>query len=152
MYSEVNLSKEHELSLLAIMKGSDQDALSNCAVRLQRLNDPTPPENGGFSQNQVSDFIFAITPYSAAVGKKQPPKYLILDMAFLGFLIHIFAPRLPYPRNRKPGFLKRRHGLLHAPATDMMKYPPMMDCFVSAVKKDYEGLVTPAVGRWRKKV
>lgn len=151
MYSEVKLAGRHERLLLKVMKSSNKNALLNCSVKFQRLRDLTPAKKAGFTQDGVSDFILNINAYKGVVKRKHASIYLIMDMAFSGFLFHIVAPRLPYRKNKKLGFLKRSHNILHAPPIDMMEYPPIMDSLVSSLQKENDGMIIPSARRRKRK-
>lgn len=145
MYKHIKLSHPDEATLFQTMTGSDSLALQNTSVSFMRLYDPTTEESGGFTQGVVSNFVFPITAHKTSLKRKKTSTNFALTMCLQGFLICLFVPRLPHTQTRRPKFLKSGGQHLHAPPTNMLLYPPLMDMMVGGLAKVNSGDVTSAV-------
>ncbi|MDP2122516.1 MAG: hypothetical protein Q8K28_21655 [Hoeflea sp.] len=144
MYRDVKLTASDEHKLFQLMIGNDEDALRQSSVGLLRLYDPTP---GGFSQDVVSNLVFRMSAYEVRAHDKPNISHYALDMCVQGFLVHLFIPKLPYKQARQPRYLKRGGRVVHAPPTNILCYPPLMEMMVTGLAKTQTGQITPAVKR-----
>lgn len=147
LYQGIRLSKDDQRQLYRVMVGSEQDALRNSSVSLMRLYDPTPATSGGFTQEIVSNFVFSVSAYNAKSRSQAKLEHFALDLCFQGFLIHMFIPRLPFSKVRSPRFLKRGGNVVHAPPTNILDYPPLMEMMVTGLAKKMSGEILPSVER-----
>ncbi len=144
MYRHVKLTAADEGKLFQIMIGNDEDALRKSSVSLLRLHDPTPE---GFSQEVVSNLVFGISAYQTRADDKATFSHYALDMCIQGFLVHLFIPKVPHKQARQPRYLKCGGRVVHAPPTNMLNYPPLMDMMLTGFAKIEAGERTPAVKR-----
>ena len=139
-YSGASLNNHHQDLLLDIVREPRADALRKCSVRINRLLDRTPKENGGFSQRVISNFVLTPHSHTMSAGKKRRTNHFGFDIVMLGFLCIFIVPRASANMRVKPGFLRRGGDQLHAPPIDLFEYPRIKQTLVNAYAKKKAGM------------
>ncbi|XYK80250.1 MAG: hypothetical protein ROO70_21185 [Labrenzia sp.] len=137
-YSSMSLNKSDEMRLFEILKGESSDVLKKCSILINRLSDRTPAEDGGFSQSVISDFVTTIHPYGTSHAKGG----LACSVVMQGFLMVLFVPRVSASFRIRPGYLKPKQHLLHAPARDVFDFPPLKAAVIAGITKNKDGEIT----------
>lgn len=138
MYKGAAISQRDRASLLRIVTGPRDDALTECSCSIHRLFDKTPSEDGGFSLDQITQIILPVTAYRIGWNGK-PPKYFAFAVIMHGFLCIVVIPRLPHAKRNTPGYLRSGKLKQHAPALHFMDYPPLADAMVTGLRKQLDG-------------
>lgn len=139
LYKSAKVSSQDRVNLLRIMNGPRPDALKLCSCSIQRLSDKRPSDDGGISQEIISQIILPATSYHIGWDGRRSARHFAFAVVMQGFLCWLIIPRLPHAKRNKPGFLKSSQLKQHAPTRYFLDYEPLADAMVSGLKKHLEG-------------
>ena len=142
LYANAKVCNRSKAKLLSIVQGAQDKTLKSCSCSIKRLYDKPALPTGGFSQDDISQFIFLVNAYSIGWGGMKPTSYFAFDVAMQGFLIHLFIPRLPHGKRIASGFLNPTKHQLHAPPQYIFDYPPIKGLMIAGMRKRLDGQST----------
>ena len=145
MFSEVVLSPKHMEELDALIRLPSDEVLKHCTVRIGRLIDKTPRKSGGFGDELMGQFMKGPGVFSTQKKRNGKFGHFMMDWTMFGFIVHIIVPRLPYPKSKNFGGLKRGATQIRAVPVDMLEYPPMRDALVAGFAAQEEDRLSPAL-------
>lgn len=139
MYINSKVAINEKKQLLSIIKNDQTFVLENCSCSIHRIYDKTSEENGGFSQEVISQIILPVNAYHIKWGKSQASKGFGFSVLLQGFLCHLIIPKLPKTKSNKPGFLKTGNRKLHAPPYYLLNYEPLKGVLLTGYSKHIHG-------------
>jgi hypothetical protein len=149
-YKSSKVDNVHLARLKQLTVEPQDQVLRRCSVSIARLTNPSRIPGSGFGQDNMYQLITAPIPRTVIATRSGASRHFGFDFVLQGFLIHLVVPRLPYAKTRKANYLNRGGEMLHAPPTDILKYPPLKALLLETYAKAHESKVTPGVSRSRR--
>lgn len=137
--SRVKLSQRHAALLESLIRLPSTEILKHCSVKLARLADSAAVKDRAFSQDFMGQIIKAPESFSIRIKPKGNLDRFAVDWSMFGFLIHVVAPRITYPKSRSFGGLKRGSTSVTVSRLGILDYQPLADAIVDGFKKNAEG-------------
>jgi hypothetical protein len=147
MYSLVKLKPHNQSEIDGIFRSQSSDVLKYCTVRLGQLYDGSKAGSEGFDRKALGQFIVSPRAYSIKVKSNGKTDRFAIDWTMFGFLFHVVVPRIPYPRSKNFGGLKRDSEWIDATPVDLFEYQPILDVLVAGYAKNAEGKLSPNLKR-----
>jgi hypothetical protein len=104
--------------------------------KLTRMIDYTDRKDGGFSDENLKEFVISPIPRLF-----EHAKFYTFLFLFEGFLFEYFVPTIPYKKKSGPG-VHRDSAILFVPYESIIEVPELLRLMVSAYGKHDRGLVT----------
>lgn len=139
MYNNSKIRKSEKTQLLSIIKSNQDSVFEKCSCSIRRIYAYTENNNSGFSQKEVSQIILPPFAYQTKWGKSKKVKGFAFDILLVGFLCHLFFPKLPSIKSNGAGFLNPKNHKLHAPPYHFMQYEPLRKIAIAGYSKHASG-------------